>query len=223
MSNRFFNSRALPNFVTPRTNDIETALDDIVDAFDAVQTEIDGGATTGWKDMVSPLTSAGVPSASAPSLTAFGPAHTPQREENAFAINDYVFCQPFHVNHDIKPGGSAYLHVHWSTNGTNTGYVRWEMTITRAIGHGQAAFPAPTVKYVEQAASGTAWRHMVTEVSQPDALILTEPDELILVTVRRVAATLGADCSDTVFGLLADLHYQSDRDVTPNKAPNFYA
>ena len=176
----------------------------------------------GWKDLTAPLTSAGVPAANAPTMTAFGPVHTPRREECAFALNDYCFCQAFHVNHDIKPGGLAYVHVHWSTDGTSTATVKWEFTIMRALGHNQANFPAPVVVTVEQAAAGTAWRHMIAECSLGDALTLVEPDELILVTLRRITNG-GTNNTDDVFGLTVDFHYQSDRDMTPNKAPNFYA
>ncbi len=173
----------------------------------------------GWKDMLAPVSTAGVPSSSAPVSTAFGPSGA--RKELAFALNDYVYLQPFHINHDVKPGGLAYLHVHWSTGGTSTASVKWEMEVLRALGHNQAAFGAPITKTVEQAASGTAWQHMVTEVGDVDALTLTEPDELILVTLKRVT-NAGTDNTDDVFGLMCDLHYQSDRDATRNKVPDFY-
>lgn len=176
-------------------------------------------AQSGWKDLVAPLTSAGVPTASAPVLTAFGPSGL--REEMAFDVGDYVFCQPFHVNHDVKPGGKGYLHIHWSTNGTNVQPVKWEFQVSRALGHQQAAFGAPVSIYVTQTPTGTAWTHMVAEVSDADALTLVEPDELILVTARRVTNG-GTNNTDTVYGMTVDFHYQADRSVTPNKAPNFY-
>jgi hypothetical protein len=53
-------------------------------------------------------------------------------------------------------------------------------------------------------------------------LIITEPDELILVTLKRVTNG-GTNNTDTVFGLMVDLHYESDRHVTRNKSPNFYS
>jgi hypothetical protein len=179
------------------------------------------GVADGWRDLVAPLSAAGVPTANAPTMTAFGSAHTPQREEFAFAVGDYVFCQPFHVNHDVKPGGAALVHVHWSTNGTSTATVKWELTIMRALGHDQANFGAPVVRTVTQAAAGTAWRHMVAEVPLNEALTLAEPDELILVTVKRVTNG-GTDNADAVFGLTVDFHYEADRASTPNRAPNFY-
>ena len=176
---------------------------------------------TGWKDLVASIASAPV-GAVAPTYQNFGAAGTLQRREYAFAINDYVFLPPFHINHDTKPGGQAYLHIHWSTNGVSTATVKWEFHIQRALGHNQANFPAPTAITVTQAAAGTAWRHMIAEVDVANALTLTEPDELLLVTVRRVTNG-GVDNADNVFGLMVGIHYEADRDATPNKAPNFYA
>ena len=183
--------------------------------------ESDVGSTL-FADMLAPVGSASVPPSGAPAAANFGPAHTPQRREWSFDVGEYVFIQPFHVNHDIKPGGRAYLHVHWSTNGTNTGLVAWELTFMRALGHNQANFIAPVVVTLEQAAAGTAWRHMIVEATELDVLTLAEPDELISVTLRRVAPSAGSN-ADTVFGLMVDLHYEIDRRGTPNKSPDFYA
>lgn len=178
--------------------------------------------TTGWKDMVSSLITAGVPGANTPTMTPFQPGGSGLREELAFALDNYAFCPAFHVNHDVKVNGQAYIHVHWTTNGTSTNTVKWEFQITRALGHNQANFSTAVSKYVTQAAAGTAYRHMVAEVALADILTLTEPDELLLVTVRRVTNG-GTNNTDTVFGLCVDFHYESDRDATLNKAPNFYA
>jgi hypothetical protein len=175
----------------------------------------------GWKDSVS-LVSAAPGGAAAPTLANFGPAGTLQRQEYSFALNDYVWIGAFHVNHDISSGCKCYPHVHWSTNGTDLNTVKWEFHIQRALGHNQAAFGAPTVISVTQAASGTAWKHMIAEVALADALTLTEPDELILVSLRRVTNG-GTNNTDAVFGILVDLHYEADRMATKNKSPNFYA
>lgn len=173
----------------------------------------------GWYDLISPVSSASVPPAAAPTAAAFGPSGS--RLEFAFGVGDYVFVQPFHVNHDVKPGGLAYAHVHWSTNGTNVQPVKWELAIMRALGHNQANFGAPEIKTVTQTPHGTAWRHMIAEVGDVDALTLDEPDELIIVTLKRVTNG-GTENTDSVFGLMVDFHYQVDRRATPNKAPNFY-
>lgn len=177
----------------------------------------------GWSDLTSSTSTAGIVGAVAPVAQPFGPG-TPLRKEYAFAVGDYVYLQPFHVNHDIVPVTcQAYLHVHWSTNGTNTAVVRWEFLVSRAKGHNQAAFGNQVSIVVEQAASGTAWKHMITEVTaEADILTLTEPDELINVTLRRVTNG-GTDNTDQVFGLTVDLHYQTDRMSSVNRSPNFYA
>lgn len=176
--------------------------------------------TTIFKDMTSSISGARVPPANAPASTNFGPASTPQRQEFAFDVGEFIYIQPFHPNHDIKPGGSAFPHVHWSTNGVSTNPVRWELTIIRAKGHNQAAFDAVTVVEIEQAGSGIAWQHMIAEAEVP--LVMTEPDELIIMTLRRIAAVGGAANADTVFGLTVDLHYEAEYYGTPQKAPNFY-
>jgi len=175
----------------------------------------------GWKDMLAPLTVARVPVANAPVLTNFTVGGITRREY-AFAVDDYLYVQPFHINHDIKPNGLGYLHIHWTTSGTSTASVRWKLDILRAKGHNQEAFTAVDPVFLEQAASGVAYQHMLAEAADVDALIFTEPDELILVTVTRVTNG-GTNNTDAVFGLMCDIHYEADRDTTPNKAPNFYS
>lgn len=177
---------------------------------------------TGFRDLISPLSGAGVPSANAPTPTTFGTTTTGTAyEAYSFAVNDYLYCMPFHVDHDVKPSGKAYIHVHWSTDGTSVNTVKWELTIRRALGHDQATFASTeAVVNLEQAASGTAWQHMVVE--DATGITLTEPDEIILVTIKRITNG-GTENTDAVFGLQVDFHYETDRYATPNKAPDFYA
>lgn len=183
-------------------------------------TQFDTRTKEGWADLVQPMVIEGVPPANQPEYLPFGPSGL--RRELAFGIGDYAFVKAFHINHDVKPGGLALVHAHWSTNGTDTNTVKWEFQISRALGHQQAYFTAETSYFVEQAGWNGAWRHMIAEVNIADALTLTEPDELILVTLRRV--TNGAtDNAAQVFGLTVDFHYETDRNATPNRAPNFYA
>lgn len=181
--------------------------------------EIDRRTGPGWSDLVSVLVIEGVPLANQPVYQPFGPSGL--RHEMAFEVGDYAFAKPFHVNHDVKVGGKALVHVHWSTDGTNTQPVKWEFQISRALGHQQAYFSAETSLFVTQAGWGGAWRHMIAEVVLGDALTLTEPDELLLVTVRRVTNG-GTENTDKVFGLTVDFHYEADRDTTPQRSPNFY-
>lgn len=174
-----------------------------------------------YADMLAPIQNAGVPNNSASTLQPFGPASSPQRVERAFGIGDYVFMQPFHVNHDVKPNGKAYVHIHWSTNGTNPGPVAWQITLSRALGHNQANFSVPIQFTLEQNAAGSAWRHMIVEATENQMFTLAEPDELIQLTLQRVAPSAGSN-SDTVFALMVDLHYEMDRRGTPSKSPDFY-
>lgn len=180
--------------------------------------ELDERTGAGWKDLTSSLHVMGIPSENLPAITPFGSSGL--RREFAFDIGDYIYAQPFHINHDVKIGGKCYAHIHWSTSGSDTNTVKWEFQISRALGYDQEYFSAETSYFVEQAPNG-AWRHLVAEVSDADALTLTEPDELLLVTVRRVTNG-GVDNIDNVFGLTVDLHYEADRDATPQKSPNFY-
>lgn len=175
---------------------------------------------TGWKDLLAPLSGSGVPPSSAPTLESFT-VGTITRREYAFKVGDYLYVQPFHINHDAKPNGKAYLHVHWTTHGTQTGVVKWRFDILRALGHDQEAFKQITSIEVEQEASGTPYKHMVTEASDAQAFTMVEPDELILVTITRITNG-GTNVTDRVFGLMVDIHYESDRGTTPQKAPNFF-
>lgn len=195
---------------------VPESLDYRVSAFEAL-----GVGQTGFKDLTAPIFAApgGV---AAPALTNFGAAGSLQRQEYAFAIGDYVWLAPFHVNHDVKVGGFAYVHVHWSTSGTSVNTVVWEIHMQRALGHNQAAFGAPTLlATLTCTPSGTAYKHMIDEVGDANKITLTEPDELILLSLKRV--TNGAvDNADSVFAMMVDFHYESNRDHTPLKAPPFY-
>lgn len=129
----------------------------------------------------------------------------------------------FHVTHRWEPGTNLYPHIHWTTAGTNNGVVRWGIEYTYAKGHNQAAFPATNTIYVEQAASGTAYKHMITEVSDVQAFGSdAEVDSLILCRIFRDGAHDNDTCTDPAFGLFVDMHFQVGYWATANKAPNFY-
>ena len=183
--------------------------------------ELDERTDEGWYDLTSGFHIEG--SSNAPTYKPFAPSGL--RKEKAFDVGAYAYAEPFHINHDMKVGGKANIHIHWSTSGVDTNSVKWEFQISRALGHDQEYFGAETSFFVEQqpnqVASG-AWRHYVAEVADIDALTLIEPDELILVTVRRVTNG-GVDNTDDVFGLSCDFHYERDKLATINKSPNFYA
>jgi len=174
----------------------------------------------GWKDLTGVILP--VPSSNPPTLTSFWPSWL--RKELAFEVDDFAFCSAYHMNHDVKVWGKIYPHIHWSTSWTDTNSVKWEFQISRAKWHDQEFFWAAETYTVETQPNQTvswAWRHYVSEVSDNDALTITEPDELILITVKRLS-NWATDNTDDVFWLTVDLHYEAERDTTPNKAPNFY-
>lgn len=129
----------------------------------------------------------------------------------------------YHIPHDIVPGADIHFHIHWMTNGTSTNTVKFECTYTHAKGFDQEAFSTTGTQFnLEQAASGTAYQHMVVESDAVTIPGLTEPDGLILLHFKRVTNG-GTDNADTVYVLEADIHYQSTNASTPGRAPNFYA
>ena len=130
----------------------------------------------------------------------------------------------FHIGHDYAPGTVVYPHVHWSTTGTNTGVVRWGFEYTVAKGHQQQAFASPTTVYVEQAGTGTAYKHMIAEVALASAIPATnmEPDTLILMRVFRDAANANDTQTGTAFLFFIDCHYQAKFFGSKNKTPPFY-
>lgn len=178
--------------------------------------ELFGG--TLWDDNLTSLFTAR-PGGTAPTLRSFGPTGTNQQWD--FGVNDFMHTGGIHITHDIKIGSKIYPHVHWSTNGTDTNTVKWELSYTIAKGHNQEAFPADTILNLEQAGSGTAWQHMIVEATDAEAIDAPEIDSLIIMRVRRVTNG-GTDNGDQVFGLFVDMHYQKDRFGTRYKSPDFY-
>ena len=169
----------------------------------------------GWKDNFANLTAAAT-GAGTPSLQPFGPSGTVKQRR--FGIGDSVYVV-WHIDHDIIPDSTGYMHVHWTSDGVNTGLVAWQLSYTFSKGHNQESFNTDTVLTLEEAAQGTAWRHMVTE--DTTGFTLPEVDSLVVAEVKRVAPSTGSN-SDDIFGLFVDIHYASDRETTPSRAPDFY-
>ena len=130
-----------------------------------------------------------------------------------------------HVFHNYAPGTKIYPHIHWASNGTDTGTCRWGFEYSVAKGHQQQAFPSSTTVYVEQAAQGTALYHMIAEVSDDDAIPADnlEIDSIILLRLFRDAAHANDTLANGAFAIHADMHVQVNRSFgSVNKAPNFY-
>jgi hypothetical protein len=129
-----------------------------------------------------------------------------------------------HVNHDYKQGTNAYPHIHFLVDQVmNAGeQVTWKICYVIAKGHQQGqSLTAPTTEFnMTYTATGTevAGEHIILECSDLQAFDLIEPDTLIIVCATLVSENV----TGRIFGLLHDLHYQTDRHSTLNKAPNFY-
>lgn len=163
--------------------------------------------TYGWADITSPLLSGKVVVATDPDWA-------------VFQSGIYAYSFPasgmrevwitFHIPHTYLAGSVIYPHIHWTTGGTNTGVVRWGFEFTAAKGYNQQSFPSTTTVYVEQAAAGTAYQHMIGEVTLSDTIPATnlEVDGLILMRVFRDGNHANDTCTDAAFGLQVDLHHQ---------------
>jgi hypothetical protein len=138
------------------------------------------------------------------------------------------FWIAFHINHDYALGTPIYPHVHWinAAAAPNTGNVRWGFEYAVAKGHNQQAFPmlATTTAYVTQACPSTRYQHNIAELALADAVPATnlEVDSIVYMRIFRDAADGADTCTDPVFLLAADCHYQSNTIATKNKSPNFY-
>jgi hypothetical protein len=170
----------------------------------------------GWRDITGAIDVRGV-GANDPAWTQIGSGPFYGYK---FIVNDQCWFV-YHIPHDIADD-TVYFHSHWISNGTSTATVKWEYVYSYAKGFNQAAFNTTgTTVYSEEAASGTAYQHMVTETAGATISGLTEPDGLIIARVRRVTNG-GTDNADNIYLLTADLHYLSNSQATPGKAPNFY-
>jgi hypothetical protein len=170
----------------------------------------------GWRDLKMGIVGA-ASGGGAPALAVFGP--TGVIKQMAFAVGDSVYVSG-HVDHDIKVGSTVFPHIHWSTNGSNVQPVKWQITHMAAAGHNQANFPPDSILSLEEAAQGTAWRHMITE--DPTGFVAPEVDSLFLCEIKRVTNG-GTENTDTVFALFVDLHYETDKYGSVNRLPPFYS
>lgn len=190
---------------------------------DANTLQFDTKTKDGWKDLICGIETRSGPQA--PTLkSAIGGiylfAFAPDAMNEVFATA--------HVGHDYKVDTMVYPHIHWTTNTTSTGTVRWGYEYTWARRHdstGQTHFPTTDTLYVEQYVDGTPFGQYVAELGVGNAIPGTgiEPDVIVLLRVFRDATHVNDTFPDDAFGFTVDLHYQADRAATINKDPNFYA
>lgn len=194
-------------------------------------TELDERTKAGWADLVQQvIVQTGAPNA--PTINnfrnglyfyAFAPSATNE-----------VYVS-FHLNHDYAATGGdvgyegmVYPHVHWSTNTTSTGVIRWGIEWTAARrddSTGTTTFGATSTIYIEHTVTaGDQYRHQVNESATgsgiPNGGIL-EPDALILCRYFRDATHPNDTYPDDVYLLTVDLHYPCERQQTPLRVPPF--
>jgi hypothetical protein len=174
--------------------------------------------TVGWEDMVAPMSAVKLAGVSDPSFTLFQPTGTGGLRAYQFAKGDEVYFT-FHTLHNVKPNSTAYFHVHWAVDSTSTGTCAWDFEWSLAKGHNQQSFPALTTRTISQAGSGTAFQHMVTE--DTTGITIPEPDCMLIMRMER-NNTATDNITGNVFGFQVDFHYQTDRNSTKNRTPNFY-
>lgn len=143
-----------------------------------------------------------------------------------FSSNDEVF-HVFHMPHDWVPGTDIYIHAHWSNSASTTGNAVWGFEVTWAKGFDQVAFGTNITTTATQAASATAYQHMVDEVqltaSTPTASQIDTDDlEVDGLFIVRTYLDATHTLSNNPFLHTVDLHYQTTDFGTKDKAPPFY-
>lgn len=207
------------HYYFPRDVEVGSAVDVYINQTAASGIKIGPQASGdfGWRDIMGQIELRG----SGPNDPAWTQIGATSFWAYLFDVNDQIWIY-FHIPHDYVPGTDIYFHTHWLSDGTDTNTVKWEWTFTYADGFGTAQFnvASPTTVTAEQAATGTAHTHMVTETAGV-TISGMEVDGMIIVRLRRI--TNGAtNNTDNIFLLTTDVHYQSNNLSTKNKAPDFY-
>lgn len=179
-----------------------------------------GGEEYGWNDNIQVFAAAKGRGTAEPVWSDMGNG----QYNFLFTVGDELFLT-YHVQHDYKLATDAYPHIHFIINNTMTAgqQVVWRFAYVLAKGHsqGESLTTPETVIDLTYTATGTevAGEHIVLECSDIQAFDLREPDTLVCARVELLSENVTGD----IFGIMADLHYQTDRHSTLNKAPNFYA
>ncbi len=173
----------------------------------------------GWKDLVSPFIAGargGV--ISEPSWDDIG---------NGIIMTHWVAGDElpvaFHVDHDYALETPAFPHVHFFAKDAQaqSATITWRFSYVIAKGHSQGESLTGVATDIDftytYTGSEVAGEHIIVECADIDAFVLIEPDTVILAQVTLLSENLAGD----IVGIMADLHYQSDRETTPFKEPNF--
>ena len=174
---------------------------------------------SGWKDKEAPLSSAKVTGASQPTWSVFRDSIYAYKF-SATATNEVWIT--FHLPHDMqlsyttedgtRTAPKLYPHVHWASDGVDTGTVRFGFEYTYAKGYTTQVFPASTTIYVEQASDGVTYKHNIAEADDSTAITDAdfEVDGLLLMRVFRDGSHANDTLTDDVWIFTVDMHYLSD-------------
>ena len=173
----------------------------------------------GWEDNIVQFSSARGRGTNEPVWSDMGNGHY----NFLFTLNDELFAT-YHVKHDYKLGTNGHPHVHFLVTETMTAgqQITWRFGYTIAKGHqqGESLTGAETIIDMTYTATGLEipGEHIILECSDEQSFDQREPDTLISGRFELISENVTGD----IFGILGDLHYQTDRHGTLNKAPDFY-
>lgn len=119
-------------------------------------------------------------------------------------------------------GTDVAFYLAWTTNGTNTGVVRWGLEYTVITGHNTGIFPATTTIYVETAAQGTTPRLMYSTFADITGTTFL-PDTVFQYRLFRDGTHGNDTCTDAGQVLHLAMNYKKTRFSIKNKVPSFYS
>ena len=176
----------------------------------------------GWADLTAILNNSNAAGLSPPAWKSMGAnGHYGLH----FTAGESAFCV-FHVPHGWA-GTLSYPHVHFLVDIALTAgdTITWKLHYTVARrGHehhtGESLTGARTTLTLTYTADGNevAGEHIVIE-DDTQTIDMLEVDALVIMEVEMDAATVTG--TEEIFGLMCDIHYESDGMLTKEKAPKF--
>ena len=175
----------------------------------------------GWQDLIAPLNNSNAPGLSPPNWTAMG---SNGHYGLHFTAGESAFVT-FHVTHDWA-GCLSYPHIHFLVDIDMTvpgETITWKLHYTIARGHHQTESltgirETITLTYTTDGTE-TAGEHLILECSDAQAIDMLEVDSVIVMEVEMDAASVTG--TEKIYGLMADIHYESSGTLTNEKSPEF--
>ncbi len=169
--------------------------------------EFNGNATV-WDDLRVPVTTA-KPGNVVPDFAGFlatGGLKTYLFDGGGRAEEIHFIVQ---MPHSYKLGTNITPHVHWTPTDTNTGNVRWSLEYTWQ--QRGAVFGASTTIHIIDAASGTAWDHLLrANFAAIDGSGISLVSSMLVCRLFRNSADGGDTYASDAALLEIDFHYEID-------------